>query len=223
MWSDAQLKWELFLPIADIDSFVKENKLEYTLNARWNSRPSTSGKPKEEIGDVLRRLLNESNTNDNTGIMDTISHYLQDTTGSPTGEPGNQFIRTLTTEVAESTIIGIERADQPNSRTLDQETMQRRAVILKKYLDAKVDRETQALFALQALVHRLEHPNKLLSNLFQCLYDGDVISQEGFENWEKFGDPLGNLEQQGRGVAIAGTRQFFTWMREPESDEDKNT
>ena len=32
--------------------------------------------------------------------------YLQDTTGSPAGEPGNQFIRTLTTEVAASTIIG---------------------------------------------------------------------------------------------------------------------
>ena len=32
--------------------------------------------------------------------------YLQETTGSPTGEPGNLFIRTLTTEVAESTIIG---------------------------------------------------------------------------------------------------------------------
>ena len=49
--------------------------------------------------------------------------------------------------------------DQPNSCSLDQESMQARAVILKRILDAKVERETQALYALQALIHKLEHPN----------------------------------------------------------------
>ena len=43
--------------------------------------------------------------------------------------------------------------------TLNQEAMQHRAVILKRILDAKVERETQALYALQALIHKLQHPN----------------------------------------------------------------
>ena len=47
--------------------------------------------------------------------------------------------------------------------------MQHRAVILKRYLDAKVERETQALFALQALVHKLEHPNSKLTLLIYLI------------------------------------------------------
>ena len=34
-----------------------------------------------------------------------------------------------------------------------------RCLILKRFLDADIDREQQALFALQALMHELEHPN----------------------------------------------------------------
>ena len=49
--------------------------------------------------------------------------------------------------------------DQPYICTLNQEDMQHRASLLKRVLDAKVDRETQALYAIQALIHRLEHPN----------------------------------------------------------------
>ena len=59
-------------------------------------------------------------------------------------------------------ILGIGNHETPNNLTLETEAMQQRAVILKRYLDAKVERETQALFALQALVHKLEHPNSKL-------------------------------------------------------------
>ena len=43
--------------------------------ARSSISNSSSGKPGEEIGDVLRRLLNESKNkpNDNTGIIDRIN------------------------------------------------------------------------------------------------------------------------------------------------------
>ena len=34
-----------------------------------------------------------------------------------------------------------------------------RCQILKRFLDFNIDREQQALFALQALMHELEHPN----------------------------------------------------------------
>ena len=74
-------------------------------------------------------------------------------------------------------------ADQPNTCSLDQDAMQQRAVILKRVLDTKIEREAQALYAIQALIHKLGHPNKLLHRIFECLYQGDVISYEGFEQW----------------------------------------
>lgn len=95
--------------------------------------------------------------------------------------------------------------------------MQHRATILKRILDAKVDRETQALYALQALIHKLEHPNKLLHQIFECLYQADVITYEGFEQWEVSKDPA---EQEGKGVAIKSTTQFFTWLREVDPDDE---
>ena len=42
---------------------------------------------------------------------------------------------------------------------LDAESLKFRNPVLKKYLDADMEREVQALFALQHLMHRLEHPN----------------------------------------------------------------
>ena len=46
---------------------------------------------------------------------------------------------------------------------------------MKKYVDAateqeKVPKELQALFSLQSLVTRLEHPNKLLHSIFDVLW-----------------------------------------------------
>ena len=96
--------------------------------------------------------------------------------------------------------------------------MQQRASLLKRVLDAKVDREMQALYAIQPLIHRLEHPNKLLHQIFECLYHADVITSEGFEAWETSPDPA---EQEGKGVAIKSTTQFFTWLKEADQEEEQ--
>ena len=41
---------------------------------------------------------------------------------------------------------------------VDEEKVKKRLVLLLKYLDHKETLELQALYALQTLVHRLEHP-----------------------------------------------------------------
>lgn len=216
MWKEGNLNWNMFLPSADVDAFIEKYKLEFTLKDAPSNNFLQSGKSPEAIEDNLRRLLQISQPNKNNLIIDWINNYLKETTGSPDGEPDNRFIRILTTAVAESTIRGIG-VDQPNSCSLDQESMQQRAVILKRILDAKVERETQALYALQALIHKLEHPNKLLHQIFECLYQADVITYEGFEQWEISKDPA---EQEGKGVAIKSTTQFFTWLREADPDDE---
>jgi len=98
-------------------------------------------------------------------------------------------------------------------------------IVLKKYLDhveerEKINKEVEALFGLQALVSQLEHPNKLLHNVFDVVYDCDLISEDAFLEWEENNDPE---EQDGKGVALKSCNQFFHWLKtaEPENDEDE--
>ena len=44
------------------------------------------------------------------------------------------------------------------SYKLDNTKIQSRVVLLQKYLDHQAELELQALYALQALVHKLDHP-----------------------------------------------------------------
>jgi len=70
---------------------------------------------------------------------------------------------------------------------------------------------------LQHLMHRLEHPNKLLHSIFEKMYDEDIISEEGLMAWERNEDPA---EQEGKGVALKSTTQFFIWLKEADEDSD---
>ena len=169
----------------------------------------------DDIGEKIKHHLQDRNLNDTKGIMAAIDNYLKKATGSLEGEPDDHFIRILTAAVVESALIEI--ADQPNNFSLDQDAMQQRAVILKRILDTKIEREAQALYAIQALIHKLGHPNKLLHRIFECLYQSDVISYEGFEQWEKSKNPA---EREGKGVAFKSTKKFFTWLREVHPDTD---
>ena len=58
---------------------------------------------------------------------------------------------------------------------------------------------------------------ELLHQIFECLYQADVITYEGFEQWENSTDAA---EQDGKGVAMKSTTQFFTWLREVDPDEE---
>merc|ERR1712055_941016 len=91
--------------------------------------------------------------------------------------------------------------------------------VLKPYLDAQKDREVQALYSLQALVHGLEHPNKLLHSIFDVLYDCDVISEDAFMEWEESTEPG---EQEGKGVALKSCTQFFQWLKTAELDDEED-
>ena len=42
---------------------------------------------------------------------------------------------------------------------LDKEALSNRCLVLRKYVDDNVERQKQTLYALQHLMHRLEHPN----------------------------------------------------------------
>ncbi len=58
----------------------------------------------------------------------------------------------------------------------------------------------------------------LLHQIFETLYDADVLSENAFEAWENCTNPA---EQEGKGVAIKSTTQFFTWLREADDDDQE--
>ncbi len=60
-------------------------------------------------------------------------------------------------------------------------------------------------------------PPELLHQIFETLYDSDVLSEDAFEAWGKCDNPA---EQEGKGVAMKSTTQFFTWMREAEEEDE---
>ncbi|XP_065935828.1 eukaryotic translation initiation factor 4 gamma 3 isoform X4 [Magallana gigas] len=204
LWRQSSLQWEDFMPAGDVKKFIVDKKVEFT--AGDDSQPSTPtvSISMEAIQDKLHHLLIKEKT-DNEVIFDWIEESVDDPTMK-----SNKFIRALMTSVCESAITG----SGSSARVLP-EVIKNRGDLLQKYLDHRAESELQALYALQALVHKLEHPQGVLRTLFDTLYDEDIISEDGFNQWEKSKDPN---EQEGKGVAMKQVVQFFTWLREAEDD-----
>jgi hypothetical protein len=55
-------------------------------------------------------------------------------------------------------LIGFLTADDSSNYRVDSDVIKSRAVLLNKYLDHSAKLELLALYALQLLVHRLQHP-----------------------------------------------------------------
>uniref|UniRef100_A0A665VAA1 Eukaryotic translation initiation factor 4 gamma 1-like n=1 Tax=Echeneis naucrates TaxID=173247 RepID=A0A665VAA1_ECHNA len=153
----------------------------------------------EELSKQLDRLLQDKATNQR--IIDWVEANLDEQQVA-----SNQLIRALMTSVCQSAIIC--KYDS---------ACRQRAKLLHKYL-CDEQKELQALYALQALMVHMEQPANLLRMFFDALYDEDVIKDEAFYKWESSKDPA---EQTGKGVALKSVTAFFTWLREPEEESDK--
>uniref|UniRef100_A0A665V820 Eukaryotic translation initiation factor 4 gamma 1-like n=1 Tax=Echeneis naucrates TaxID=173247 RepID=A0A665V820_ECHNA len=194
MWTEGALKWSDFLPKdEDVNKFVTEQVL--------GKKKALSG---EELSKQLDRLLQDKATNQR--IIDWVEANLDEQQVA-----SNQLIRALMTSVCQSAII----CDNPYR--LDAQQIKERAKLLHKYL-CDEQKELQALYALQALMVHMEQPANLLRMFFDALYDEDVIKDEAFYKWESSKDPA---EQTGKGVALKSVTAFFTWLREPEEESDK--
>jgi len=210
-WRESGLTWAEFLPSnTEVDQFVADNKLEWTLA---DTGKVTTGKElsKEKLQLELVRVLKES---DSIKKNEPVFDWLDATIGKAEVQTP-EMIRLLTTAIADTVIDGI--GGPTNQCQLNVEKLSLRSAVFKKFVDNKPRLELQVLFALQHVMHRLEHPNKLLHSIFERLYDEDIISEEGFQAWEKNTDPA---EQEGKGVALKSCTQFFTWLNEAEEEED---
>ncbi|XP_040205724.1 eukaryotic translation initiation factor 4 gamma 1 isoform X3 [Rana temporaria] len=206
LWQESGLSWKEFLSKdQDVNKFISEHKLEYTLGDETET-PSKEDLSPAELEKVLTRLLKE-NSSSNQKIFDWIEANLTDQQlGS------NAFVRALMGTVCHSAIIF------ENPYRVDVGVIRNRAKLLDKYLNSEA-KELQALYSVQALVVKLDQPPNLLRMFFDTLYDEDVVKEEPFYKWESSKDPA---EQQGKGVALKSVTAFFTWLREAEDESDND-
>ncbi|XP_076838390.1 eukaryotic translation initiation factor 4 gamma 1a isoform X2 [Brachyhypopomus gauderio] len=205
LWSEAGLNWKDFLlEDEDVNKFVTERKMEFTLGEEPD-KPSKKEMTPEEMSKNLDRLIEDKANNQR--INDWVEANLDEQQIA-----SNQFVRALMTSVCQSAII----CEYPYK--VDAEQITQRAKLLMKYL-LDEQKELQALYALQALMVRLEQPANLLRTFFDTLYDEDVIKEEAFYKWESSKDPA---EQVGKGVALKSVTAFFTWLREAEEESDNS-
>ncbi|KAL3861762.1 hypothetical protein ACJMK2_007784 [Sinanodonta woodiana] len=207
LWAESRLHWSDFVPKNQIDQFLSEKKLEFTKGGNSAPTSPTASMAIPKIEERLNDLITNKGCS-NEEVFDWIEEEVDELTIKQ-----EYFIRALMTAVCKSAVI----VSSNNLMKVDKSQIQRRNNLLQKYLDHQANFELQALFALQALVHKLEHPPGVLRELFDILYDEDIISEDAFIQWEKSEDPQ---EQEGKGVAMKQVVQFFTWLKEAEDDAE---
>uniref|UniRef100_A0A671PAV7 Eukaryotic translation initiation factor 4 gamma 3-like n=1 Tax=Sinocyclocheilus anshuiensis TaxID=1608454 RepID=A0A671PAV7_9TELE len=211
LWRDSGLSWADFIPeTEDVHSFITEHKLDFTLSDGSNPTEAVSKRTlsPEELNKQLEKLLLEDMAGDER-IFDWVEANLDE---SEMSSP--PFLRALMTAVCKAAV-----KTEGSSYKVDLSIIKRRLPVLHKYLNSDTERQLQALYALQALIVKLDQPANLLRMFFDCLYDEDVISEDAFYKWEVSKDPA---EQQGKGVALKSVTAFFTWLREAEEESEDN-
>ncbi|NWW75128.1 IF4G1 factor, partial [Climacteris rufus] len=169
LWRDGGLSWKEFLPEdQDVNKFVTEQKLEYTMGDS-SDMPSRKELTSEELCKQMDKLLKENPNNQR--IYDWIEANLSEQQVS-----SNTFIRALMTSVCHSAIV-CEYQDEggwrgfpcrhcpshtlssavENPYRVDTMVIHNQAKLLQKYLRDE-QKELQALYALQALVVKLDQP-----------------------------------------------------------------
>ncbi|KAK3598299.1 hypothetical protein CHS0354_010275 [Potamilus streckersoni] len=207
LWAESGLNWLDFVPKNQIDQFLYEKKLDFTTVGSSAPTSPTASMAISKIEERLNDLITDKGCS-NEEVFDWIEGEVDELTIKQ-----EYFIRALMTAVCKSAVT----VSSNNLMKVDKSQVQRRNNLLQKYLDHQANFELQALFALQALVHKLEHPPGVLRELFDILYDEDIISEDAFIQWEKSEDPQ---EQEGKGVAMKQVVQFFTWLKEAEDDAE---
>jgi len=190
LWYESPLDLKVFGKPGEDEAAVRQRMVDAKLGYLLECKVASS------IREFLR------NDAPNETIFQWISSHV-----SEQQENSSEFIRTLTTVVLEHCI---------NKTKLDTAKIEKWHMLLQRYIQGKAERELQALYAVQLLVERMQHPQHLLQTIFQQLHEFEVV-MEGFHLWK---EERSDHEIEGRGVCIKSTRQFFVQLMEPDSESE---
>jgi len=235
MWNEAGLSWKQFLPEDKIDDFLISRKIKENFEFTLSSTPSSSSASnsssqqqdpskmsQEQLYSTLEKMLDHSTAPPNQGA---ITSFVEDYVKTcHNGEPDEAFIRLATRAVAKSCLDISKQDSDPSQQsircTFQDKMFEEKAWFLKRLLDGKEDRQIQSLYAMVTLMIELEHPSKLLLQIFEALHSNDLVSTETFLAWEKDKTPA---HQEGKGVAIKSTQSFFVLIKEDIEDDDEES
>lgn len=181
--------------------FIKKNNLTWVLANR--ERTQSGSVSTESYERKLYQILEQINLT-NEVIFDKIEAEF--------GEIDCQskaFIRALVTAVCRSCL-------DSNINKLDPQLFKSRTAILTKYINRNEEFELEALFAIQALDHKMQHQPAFIRLLFDIFYDEDIISENVFWKWEKEG------REEGHAISVLSLKSFFEWLSEPDPGNDQN-
>ncbi|GFR93186.1 eukaryotic translation initiation factor 4 gamma, 1 [Elysia marginata] len=197
MWKSSGLSWEAFLPADRVSDFIQMRKLEFLQGAADATSPTSGQVNGDAITADLVKMIKEAKPNSD------IEGYIKNKVPRDVNE--KLLVRLLMTAVIKASLSATLK---PNM-----EVVANRQELLQKYIKTP-DLELQALYAIQALMHRLEHPGGVIDTVFEALYNEEVVSEEAFKQWE-----VSTEEQEGKGTCCKQLTRFFAWLRENEDLE----
>ncbi|KAK9709826.1 eIF4-gamma/eIF5/eIF2-epsilon [Popillia japonica] len=197
LWVESNLNFSDFMEPSQVNSFIQENQLEFLLGGS-NAVMGQSELTYEQIHKKLLEFFANNNS------FDDILCWIQATVGERAHE--KLFVRTLATAVFEYSIV---------KSKLKPENLRKHYLLLLRILDGRLDYELECLYALQALINKLEHPQGTLLSICGSLFEDNIISHDSFIKWEDIDNPA---EQEGKGVAIMQLTSFFTQLKEADEE-----
>ncbi|XP_023036153.1 eukaryotic translation initiation factor 4 gamma 3 isoform X2 [Drosophila willistoni] len=202
MWKQFNMLWSDFMPENEVADFIESNRLEYVENDSKQpvieQRESTEKHVKNVI-EHIEHLLKEGATAD----------CIIDYSNGNIVTADKLFIRGLTETLSNFAIVY-----KDTSYKLETEIFQKFCIpVFQRYIDSREEQQLECLYAVQLLVHSLEHPRGLLSELFAELYDGYVIQKESLCKWRDSKD-----QSAGKGVAVKSLNHFFNSLFNDEAN-----
>eukprot|EP00731_Ephydatia_muelleri_P015436 Em0008g1156a len=124
------------------------------------------------------------------------------------------FITTLTTAMVQGAVTG-----KGSSAHLARDLFETRLEILTKYVNSDEKLELEVLLALEMAVAKLDHPPKVLCQMFNAVYDCEVVGENSCYTWRD----RAQEGVEGKGTAVMSVKAFFDWLESAERESDSES
>ena len=146
-----------FMETSEIDDFAKANSLDWLLNTASNNTSA----PNEQ-----QRERTTSASSSSNAPLDMYEKRLYEILSAPDSENNEVFFSKIEKEFAtnelesktfvRALVMSVSRSCHKQDK-LDTATFKKRSCILNRFIGKKEELELEALFAIQALDHRMKH------------------------------------------------------------------
>ncbi|XP_074103148.1 uncharacterized protein LOC141530137 isoform X2 [Cotesia typhae] len=194
-WSNSELLWTDFLDLNEepLDGFINMYKLDCLKDDCNNSKRITS--IELSFTEIQNHLVGVLPIDD----FDNVVSWISVNVGERSEQP--QFVRNLVTSILR---VSIEQNGE--SWKLNEEMFNKLLRYIQHYVDTNFQLELQCLYAIQAYIYKLEHPQGVLARIVSILCSESIIADETFLAWR---DSKEETEVQGRGTVMSALRSFF--------------